>query len=246
MKMKKTLMMLWMAVSLMVSLVGCSSEEMDYENPDVTVFVKQLKAGTYNMKNEKGVVEVPHFTEEDIPELLKYAEDLTIIPSFPSVYNTNNGKIRLGECMLWVIESIRQGTAPSLGCRMVLANAENYEAIYFLTDDEVLDAARVYLAAAPAVPVRDTIKVAHDGIVERTPDRSALFAVQTPQVFAADLLKAALQSAIADGATITDDCSAVERLGKEVHLTGGSEENIKITTPVDLAIAEAILQRRGE
>ena len=81
--MKKTLMMLWMAVSLMVSLVGCSSEEMDYENPDVTVFVKQLKAGTYNMKNEKGVVEVPHFTEEDIPELLKYAEDLTIIPSFP-------------------------------------------------------------------------------------------------------------------------------------------------------------------
>ena len=98
--------------------------------------------------------------------------------------------------------------------------------------DEVLDAARVYLA--------------HDGIVERTPDRSALFAVQTPQVFAADLLKAALQSAIADGATITDDCSAVERLGKEVHLTEGSEENIKITTPVDLAIAEAILQRRGE
>ena len=94
--MKKTLMMLWMAVSLMVSLVGCSSEEMDYENPDVTVFVKQLKAGTYNMKNEKGVVEVPHFTEEDIPELLKYAEDLTIIPSFPSVYNTNNGKIPFG------------------------------------------------------------------------------------------------------------------------------------------------------
>ena len=104
--------------------------------------------------------------------------------------------------------------------------------------DEVLDAARVYLAAAPAVQVRDTIKVAHD--------RSTLFAVQTPQVFAADLLKAALQSAIADGATITDDCSAVERMGKEVHLTEGSEENIKITTPVDLAIAEAILQRRGE
>jgi len=75
---------------------------------------------------------------------LKYAEDLTIIPSFPSVYNTNNGKIRLGECMLWVIEYIRQGTPPSLGCKMVLANAENYEAIYFLTDEEVLDAAACY------------------------------------------------------------------------------------------------------
>ena len=81
--------------------------------------------------------------------------------------------------------------------------------------------------------------------LEASPE-TEFFAVQTPQVFAADLLKAALQSAIADCATITDDCSAVERLGKEVHLTEGSEENIKITTPVDLAIAEAILQRRGE
>lgn len=142
--MKKTLIMLCMAVCLMISLVGCSSEEMDYNNPDVTLFVKQLKAGTYKMENEKGVIEVPHFTEEDIPELLKYAEDLTIIPSFPSVYNMNNGKIRLGECMLWMIEFIRQGTPPSLGCKMVLANAENYEAIYFLTDEEVLDAAACY------------------------------------------------------------------------------------------------------
>ena len=124
--------MLWMAVCLIVSFTGCTSEEMDYNNPDVALFVKQLKSGTYKMKNEKGVVEVPHFTEEDIPELLKYAEDL------------NNGKIRLGECMLWVIESIRQGTPPSLGCKMVLANAENYEAIYFLTDEEVLDAAACY------------------------------------------------------------------------------------------------------
>ena len=136
--------MLWMAVCLIVSFTGCTSEEMDYNNPDVALFVKQLKSGTYKMKNDKGVVEVPHFTEEDIPELLKYAEDLTIIPSFPSVYNMNNGKIRLGECMLWVIESIRQGTPPSLGCKMVLANAENYEAIYFLTDEEVLDAAACY------------------------------------------------------------------------------------------------------
>ena len=59
-------------------------------------------------------------------------------------------------------------------------------------------------------------------------------------------MKAALQSAIADGATITDDCSAVERMGKEVHLTDGSEENIKITTPLDLIVAETILRRREE
>lgn len=112
--------------------------------------------------------------------------------------------------------------------------------------DDVIAAAWTHLAAAPAIPVRDTIKVAHNALVESTPDRSTLFAVQTPQVFSADLLKAALQSALTDGAAITDDCSAVERLGKEVYLTEGSEENLKITTPLDLVIAEAILQRRGE
>ena len=113
-------------------------------------------------------------------------------------------------------------------------------------DDLIRLGQRTY-AVAPAVPVTDTVKVADlSGLVLSTPDRSTLFAVQTPQVFQANLLKAALQSAIAAEAPLTDDCSAVERMGKEVHLTEGSEENIKITTPVDLAIAEAILQRRGE
>lgn len=98
-------------------------------------------------------------------------------------------------------------------------------------------------AAAPAVPVKDTIKVARDGIVESTPDRATLFAVQTPQVFDAQLLRAALHSAKDAGAVITDDCSAVERLGKEVYLTDGSYDNIKITTPEDVVIATAILRR---
>ena len=101
-------------------------------------------------------------------------------------------------------------------------------------------------AAAPAVPVKDTIKVARDGVVESTPDRSLLFAVQTPQVFDAQLLCAALQSARVDDVAVTDDCSAVERLGKSVYLTDGSYENIKITTPEDMVLAAAILRRRGE
>lgn len=142
--MKKTLIMLLVIIVTVLAYMGCSNEELDYNNPNVTLFVKKIKSGTYNIKNERGVVEVPHFTEKDIPELLKYAEDLTVIPSFPSVYNTNSGKIRLGECMLWVIEEIRQGTDPSLGCKMVLANAENYEPAYFLTDEEVLDAVACY------------------------------------------------------------------------------------------------------
>ena len=105
--------------------------------------------------------------------------------------------------------------------------------------DRTVEAAAKCGAAAPAVPVKDTIKtVAEDGAVTGTPDRSTLRAVQTPQVFEADLLKAALQSALENEVPVTDDCSAVERLGKVVYLIDGDEENLKITTPVDLVIAE--------
>lgn len=110
--------------------------------------------------------------------------------------------------------------------------------------ERVIEAARVNFAAAPAVPVKDTVKVAIGGIVRETPDRSTLFAVQTPQVFDAQLLRAALQSAMDAGAALTDDCSAVERMGKEIYLTDGEEENIKITTPMDLFFAETILEKR--
>ena len=111
--------------------------------------------------------------------------------------------------------------------------------------DRVAEAAARCAAAAPAVPVKDTIKVAGaGGAVERTLERSTLRAVQTPQIFEADLLKAALQAALESGAEITDDCSAVERLGKVVYLVEGDEENLKITTPVDLIAAEAILADR--
>ena len=112
--------------------------------------------------------------------------------------------------------------------------------------DEVIRSAWRTNAAAPAVPVKDTIKVAIDGKVQSTPDRATLFAVQTPQVFDAQLLRAALQSAHENGVEVTDDCSAVERIGKEVYLTEGSYENIKITTPEDMALAAAILRRREE
>lgn len=112
--------------------------------------------------------------------------------------------------------------------------------------DRTVEAARTSFAAAPAIPVTDTIKVAEGGIVKETPARSSLFAVQTPQVFDAGLLKAALQSALTADIPLTDDCAAVERLGKEVRLTEGDVENLKITTPLDLVVAETILQRRGE
>lgn len=99
-------------------------------------------------------------------------------------------------------------------------------------------------AAAPAVALHDTVKVAHNGIVSYTPDRATLFAVQTPQVFDKGKILAALLDAMAQGLPLTDDCSAAEAAGMQVTLTDGSEENLKITTPTDLILAEAILKRR--
>lgn len=112
--------------------------------------------------------------------------------------------------------------------------------------DEVLRQAAASGAAAPAIPVNDTIKRAENGIVVETVDRSTLWAVQTPQVFQADLIRAAVEKAVTDLAVITDDCSAVERLGMKVVLTTGHRENIKVTTPFDMLLGEAILAQRGE
>lgn len=110
--------------------------------------------------------------------------------------------------------------------------------------DRAVRAAHTYGAAAPAVPVKDTIKVVRGGVVVSTPDRSTLQAVQTPQVFDFDLLRGALKKAQDDGAQVTDDCSAVERMGLAVRMVEGDEENLKVTTPVDLKIAEMILEGR--
>lgn len=110
---------------------------------------------------------------------------------------------------------------------------------------QAVEGAHKYRAAAPGIPVKDTIKtVSLTGMVGRTIERSLLRAVQTPQVFETDLIKGALTNAMQKGKEITDDCSAVELLGVPVYLTEGDEENIKITTPLDIQLAEAILERR--
>ena len=108
--------------------------------------------------------------------------------------------------------------------------------------DCCIRAASTYGAAAPAIPVKDTIKTVEGGIVVNTPDRSKLNAVQTPQVFDIDMLKGALLKAYQDGAEVTDDCSAVERLGMKVKIVEGDEKNLKVTTPMDLKIAEMLLE----
>ena len=108
--------------------------------------------------------------------------------------------------------------------------------------DRVVRAAHTHGAAIPSVPVKDTIKVGNGGLVQETPDRATLFAAQTPQVFDFDLLRGALKKAEQDGYAVTDDASAVEYLGMKVKIVEGDERNIKVTTPMDLKIAEMLLE----
>lgn len=105
-----------------------------------------------------------------------------------------------------------------------------------------LAAAVEHGAAIAAVPVKDTIKVVNTaGEVVDTPVRSTLQAVQTPQIFAARLLKEAYAHLAAQPAVVTDDASVVELLGHKVVVAPGRYENIKITTPEDLVFAEKLL-----
>ncbi len=106
-----------------------------------------------------------------------------------------------------------------------------------------LKAAGEYGAAAVGTPVKDTIKVIDEnGFVIETPERSTLFAVQTPQVFSLELYKKAMKKAEEDKMNFTDDCQLIEYLGEKVKMVSGSYSNIKITTPDDIALAENIIR----
>ena len=111
-----------------------------------------------------------------------------------------------------------------------------------VTDDiitETIQAAKKSRAAAPGIPVRDTVKRTAGGVITGTPERASLTAIQTPQVFRLSLYKEALCLAKNAGKQYTDDCQLIEAAGGKVYLTPGDYKNIKITTPEDLLVAEA-------
>jgi 2-C-methyl-D-erythritol 4-phosphate cytidylyltransferase len=98
-----------------------------------------------------------------------------------------------------------------------------------------------------AVPVKDTIKVVDEaGIIQATPDRSTLWAAQTPQGFHVDKLKTAHDQGKAAGWSVTDDAALFEKCGWPVKIVLGEETNLKVTTPEDLKIAEMVLSDRGQ
>lgn len=114
------------------------------------------------------------------------------------------------------------------------------------TAQRALTEAAQWPAVCVGVRVKDTIKVVDgDGCITATPPRDGLWSVQTPQVFRAELLRRAYAVAAADGFVGTDDASLVERLGGAVRMIEGSYDNLKITTPEDLPLAERLLRLRG-
>ncbi len=135
------------------------------------------------------------------------------------------GLRQLGECD-WVV--IHDGARPLVTIDLI---------------EKGLEAAKKTGAAIAAVPVIDTVKVASDeGFVERTLARAYLWTVQTPQVFSFDIISDAFQEAKGEA---TDDASLVEQAGYKVKLYMGSYDNIKITTPSDLALARVLWEQHG-
>ncbi len=148
------------------------------------------------------------------------------------------GSTRAGSSLAGVTAASRRSTLIGIhDAARPLVTPDGIAAVY--------QAAKDHQAAAPVLPLKDTIKEMKDGKLVSTPPRENMAAVQTPQVFQADLIRAALSEAVQKELPITDDCSAVEAMGIPIEAVEGWEENIKITTPFDVLIAEEIIRRRG-
>lgn len=143
-------------------------------------------------------------------------------------------------------DSVRLGLQASGDADYVLVHDAARPLVSRRIIDDVLEAAERAGAAVPALPVAETVKrLGPDGAIVETVPREDLRLAQTPQAFRADLLRAAHEAAIRDGMRGTDDASLVERIGARVMVVPGSPRNIKITTPEDLVVAEALLRASG-
>ena len=141
-------------------------------------------------------------------------------------------------------DSVREGLKRLSGCQWVVIHDGARPCLGVDLIERGLEQARESGAAIAAVPVKDTIKVVSpDAFVEETPLRHSLWTVQTPQVFRFDIIDEAHRKAQGE---VTDDATLVEQLGYRVKVYPGSDTNIKVTTPEDLALAEAILKSREQ
>lgn len=153
------------------------------------------------------------------------------------VHAVAGGKTRL--------DSVRRGLSALRGGSVLVAVHDGARPL--VTPELIrstLEAAREYGAAVPGVPIRDTIKEVARDLVVATPERSRLFAAQTPQCYRSRLLQAALRkySGVKDA---TDESQLVEAAGTRVRLVPSTPENLKVTTPEDLVLAETLLRRQS-
>jgi len=167
------------------------------------------------------------YTLKEIVEAYRYKKVSKIVPG---------GKVRQ--------ESVKNGieTLPSDTDIVVIHDGVRPFVTYQMIEESI-QAARQYKAAIVAMPVKETIKMAGpDRIVLKTLDRESLWQVQTPQTFQVDVIRKAFHKATEEGFVGTDDASLVERMEIKVYIVSGSYENIKITTPEDLILANLLLQ----
>lgn len=131
-------------------------------------------------------------------------------------------------------------------CELIIIHDGARPLIKSVDIENTIRAAKENKAAAVGVFVKDTVKVVDkNGFVVSTPDRSTLFAVQTPQIFDFELYKNAAKNAREKGLDFTDDCQLVESINQKVKTVAGSYSNIKITTPDDIVLAENLLKNEG-
>lgn len=117
-----------------------------------------------------------------------------------------------------------------------------------VTDNEinsVISDCIKYGAAAAGVKCKDTLKISLDGFIEETLDREKIYQMQTPQAFYRDDILSLHEKACIEGFSATDDCMIAEHYGVKIKISGGSYDNIKITTPDDMIIGEKILKTRS-
>lgn len=141
-------------------------------------------------------------------------------------------------------ESVRNGLAFASGDIILIHDG----ARALIGQDEISAAVRAaeeYGASAVGVPCKDTLKTVDDnGFIAGTADREKTFLIQTPQAFKRDIILSAYERAEKDGITATDDCALAERCGVKIKIITGKYDNIKLTTPDDMAAAERILEKR--
>lgn len=190
---------------------------------------------------------------------LQIFEQCKAIDGIILVCRKQDQKIYAGLCADWNISKVMQIVegGPSrehsvLNGIMACGSEIGYVAIHdaarpLITEDiitEAVEQAKKDSAAAPAVPCKDSIQHVKKGRMIENIDRESIIAVQTPQCFDIDLIRGALTKAIESNTKLTDDCGAVTAIGQPVTITAGSYENIKITTPEDVILGEAILKGR--